>query len=58
MLLTVALQLAVVYVPALNALFRTVPLPPPDLALCVGAALVILGGRRDWRSGCDGGKYR
>ncbi len=42
-LLTAALQLAVIYVPGLNALFRTAPLPPRDLALCAGAALVILG---------------
>ncbi|MEQ1803040.1 MAG: cation-translocating P-type ATPase [Gammaproteobacteria bacterium] len=41
--LTAALQLAVVYVPALNALFRTTPLPLPDLALCIAAATVILG---------------
>ena len=37
-----ALQLAVVYAPAGQRLFRTVPLPPLDLAICVGAALVIL----------------
>jgi Ca2+-transporting ATPase len=42
-LLTAALQLAVVYVPALNTLFRTTPLPARDLAVCVAAALVILG---------------
>jgi Ca2+-transporting ATPase len=42
-LLTAGLQLAVVYVPALNGLFRTVPLPAADLALCAGAGLVILG---------------
>jgi Ca2+-transporting ATPase len=42
-LLTAALQLAVIYVPALNTLFRTTPLPAPDLVLCVGAALAILG---------------
>ncbi len=42
-LLTAALQLAVIYVPVLNALFRTTPLPPEDLALCVATALVILG---------------
>ncbi|MDH5256176.1 MAG: cation-translocating P-type ATPase C-terminal domain-containing protein, partial [Gammaproteobacteria bacterium] len=42
-LLTAALQLAVVYIPALNTLFRTRPLPAWDLALCVAAALVILG---------------
>ncbi len=41
--LTVALQLAVVYLPALNSLFHTVPLPAMDLALCVATALVVLG---------------
>jgi len=41
--LTVALQLAVVYVPVLNPLFHTVPLPAADLALCFATALVILG---------------
>jgi Ca2+-transporting ATPase len=40
--LTVALQLAVVYVPAFNALFKTVPLRPQELAVCMAAALVIL----------------
>ena len=41
--LTVALQLAVVYVPVLNPLFHTVPLPAGDLALCFATGLVILG---------------
>jgi Ca2+-transporting ATPase len=41
-LLTVLLQLAVVYTPAGNAWFRTVPLGVVDMALCVGAALVIV----------------
>jgi Ca2+-transporting ATPase len=41
--LTVALQLAVVYLPPLNALFHTVPLPAADLALCVATAFVVLG---------------
>jgi len=42
-MLTVALQLAVVYVPALNPLFHTVPLPAADLALCFATGLVVLG---------------
>jgi Ca2+-transporting ATPase len=41
-LLTVVLQLAVVYVPALNVVFRTVPLTPAQLGIAVGAAGVIL----------------
>jgi Ca2+-transporting ATPase len=32
----------VVYTPLGNAWFRTVPLAVADLAVCVGAALVIL----------------
>ena len=34
-LLTVALQLMIIYVPALNAIFRTQPLPLLDLAVCL-----------------------
>ena len=40
--LTVILQLSVVYVPALNTLFQTVPLRPGELALCSASALAIL----------------
>jgi Ca2+-transporting ATPase len=40
--MTILLQLAVVYTPIGNAWFRTVPLGAAELALCVGAALVIL----------------
>ena len=42
-LLTAGLQLTVVYVPALNTLFRTTPLPLPDLMLALAAAMLILG---------------
>ena len=42
-LLTIILQLGVIYVPALNVLFRTEPLATQELALCLSAALVILG---------------
>lgn len=38
---TLLLQLATVYVPVLNPVFRTVPLGALELALCVGAALVV-----------------
>jgi Ca2+-transporting ATPase len=40
--LTVLLQLAVVYVPALNTLFSTVPLTPLQLGVCFAAAAAIL----------------
>jgi Ca2+-transporting ATPase len=40
--LTVALQLAVVYVPALNGVFTTVPLTASQLAGAVGAGIAIL----------------
>jgi Ca2+-transporting ATPase len=40
--LTVLLQLAIVYIPALNTLFKTVPLGPGELTACVGASLLIL----------------
>ncbi len=40
--LTFLLQIAVVYLPAFNVLFRTVPLSASELALCIGLALVIL----------------
>jgi P-type Ca2+ transporter type 2C len=39
---TIAMQLAVVYVPALNRLFRTVPIAPEQLAVCMGCGLAIL----------------
>lgn len=38
---TLGLQLAVVYVPALAAVFRTVPLAPLELTLCAGAAMLV-----------------
>ncbi|MBS0578101.1 MAG: cation-translocating P-type ATPase [Proteobacteria bacterium] len=41
-LFTIGLQLALVYVPAFNLLFKTVPLRATELAACVGAALIIL----------------
>ena len=40
--LTIGLQLMLVYVPVLNALFKTAPLQPQELAVCVGAAVIIL----------------
>ncbi|MNL67655.1 Calcium-transporting ATPase 1 [compost metagenome] len=41
-LLTFALQMATIYVPWLNPIFRTEPLSVGELALCIGAALVVL----------------
>ena len=41
-LFTVVLQLAVIYLPAGNAWFGTVPLSAVDLGVCVVAALLIL----------------
>jgi Ca2+-transporting ATPase len=50
--LTVALQLAVIYVPALNEIFRTVPLTAGQLGAAGGAAAAILAiveGEKWWR---------
>lgn len=41
-LLTVGLQLAVIYVPFLNPIFRTHPLPLFDLAVCFAASSLVL----------------
>jgi len=40
-LLTVLLQLAVIYVPWCNNIFRTAPLPPRELALALGLSSLI-----------------
>jgi Ca2+-transporting ATPase len=42
--LTGLLQLATIYVPALNAIFKTAPLRPGELALAVGVAAVVFLG--------------
>jgi Ca2+-transporting ATPase len=39
--LTILLQLAVVYVPVFNSLFKTKPLGPTELLVCVACAVVI-----------------
>jgi Ca2+-transporting ATPase len=39
--LTVALQLATIYVPALNPVFKTEPLQPDELLLCIAASSVV-----------------
>jgi Ca2+-transporting ATPase len=41
-LLTVALQVAVIYVPALNSVFHTRPLPAADFAACLGLSSLTL----------------
>ena len=41
-LLTVLLQLAVIYHPALNPIFHTQPLPLFDLLVCLGLSSMVL----------------
>ncbi len=41
-LFTLLLQLAVIYSPALNAVFHTQPLPLPDLLVCIGVSSLVL----------------
>jgi Ca2+-transporting ATPase len=58
-LLTIVLQLAVVYLPALNAVFKTVPLTAGQLAGAVAAAVAVFAAveaekwwrRRSWHAG-------
>ena len=42
--LTVAMQLAVIYLPALNALLKTAPLSAAELMVCVAASAVVFIG--------------
>jgi Ca2+-transporting ATPase len=50
-LLTFVLQLAVVYVPFLQGVFKTVALPPRDLAISLLLSTVVFWGveLRKWR---------
>jgi Ca2+-transporting ATPase len=41
-MLTVMMQLAVIYLPALNAIFHTRPLPLFDLGVCLGLSSLVL----------------
>ena len=38
---TSLLQLSLLYIPALSRFFGTVPLPPQDLAICIGFSMVL-----------------
>jgi Ca2+-transporting ATPase len=40
-LVTVALQLATIYLPALNPVFKTEPLSAAELALCLGLSSIV-----------------
>jgi Ca2+-transporting ATPase len=42
-LLAIALQLAIIYLPALNAVFRTAPLSAAELALTFAGAALVFG---------------
>jgi Ca2+-transporting ATPase len=53
-LLTFALQMATIYVPFLNPIFRTQPLSLAELAVCLGAAAVVwvvTEAEKAWRRG-------
>ncbi|UCH47802.1 MAG: cation transporting ATPase C-terminal domain-containing protein, partial [Betaproteobacteria bacterium] len=39
--LTIVLQMATIYVPQLNPIFRTTPLPPFELAVCLVASSIV-----------------
>ena len=48
-LLTIALQLAVVYIPFFQTIFRTTAMPPTDLLVAIGAALIVLLFVETWK---------
>ena len=53
-LLTFALQMATIYVPALNPIFKTEALSGPELAICLAASLMVYGVvevEKAWRRG-------
>jgi Ca2+-transporting ATPase len=49
--LTAALQAAVIYTPAGNRIFNTVPMPPADLAIAAGTSLLTLLFIEAWKLG-------
>jgi len=52
-LLTLVLQLAIIYVPVLNTVFKTDALSPVELVVCLGAAAVAFAaaeGEKAWRN--------
>ena len=51
-LLTVLLQLAVIYVPALNIILHTQPLPLADLAACIALCLACCSRSRPRNGWC------
>ena len=42
-ILTIGLQMAVIYIPVLQAVFQTTSLSPIDLCLCLGLSIVVCG---------------
>jgi Ca2+-transporting ATPase len=50
-LMTVLLQAAVIYTPAGNRIFATVPMPPADLAVAAGTSLLTLLFIEAWKLG-------
>jgi P-type Ca2+ transporter type 2C len=51
-LLTFALQMATIYVPLLNPVFKTAPLTALELAICLAASAVVwlaVEGEKAWR---------
>jgi Ca2+-transporting ATPase len=58
-LLTLALQLATIYVPVLNPIFKTEPLSAAELALCVATSAVVFVAveiEKVWRRGRERGE--
>ena len=42
-ILTIGLQMAVIYIPVLQAVFQTISLSPIDLCICLGLSIVVCG---------------
>lgn len=52
--LTVALQMATIYIPAFNPIFKTEPLDLDELLLCLALSSIVFVGGRRLRSGSSG----